>query len=155
MKAKAKKDLLTRLDANDYTTDETLVLSVPLSMPYPIYSAGYERVEGDFEQHGRAYKLVKQKIENDTLFIVCIRDDQSTKIINAFQDFSRVANNLPVASKEALNFLAKLYKDFNTSEFVFHYKSRYLFEQTYYAVSTPSLDDIAFIVDSPPPEMRF
>ena len=40
MKAKAKKDLLTRLDANDYTTDETLVLSVPLSMPYPIYSAG-------------------------------------------------------------------------------------------------------------------
>jgi hypothetical protein len=155
MKTKAKKELLARLDANDYTADETLVLSVPLSMPYPIHSAGYERVEGDFEQQGRAYKLVKQKIENDTLFIVCIRDDKSTKIINAFQDFSKVANNLPVASKEALNFLAKLYTDYNTSEFVFHYKSRYLFEQTYYAQSSPSLDDVAFMVDSPPPETRF
>ncbi len=155
MKAKAKQDLLTRLDANDYTSNETLVLSVPLSMPYPIYSAGYESVDGEFQQQGQAYKLVKQKIENDTLFIVCIRDDQSTKIINAFQDFSKVANNLPVASKEALNLLAKLYKDFNTSEFVFHYKSRFLFEQTFYAQSSPSLDEVAVIVDSPPPKNRF
>lgn len=152
MKAKAKRDLLTRLDANNYTSDETLVLSVPLSMPYPIYSAGYQSVDGEFQKQGRAYKLVKQKIENDTLFIVCIRDDQSTKIINAFQDFSKVANNLPVASKEALNLLAKLYKDFNTSEFVFHYESRFLFEQTYYADFSPSLDYIVFGVDSPPPE---
>lgn len=155
MEAKAKRDLLTRLDANRYSSEETLVLSVPLSMPYPIYSAGYERVDGEFQQHGRNYKLVKQKIENDTLFIVCIRDDESTKIINAFQDFSKIANNLPVASKEALNFLAKLYKDYNTSEFVFHYKSRFLFDQAYYAQSTPSVDDVVSLVESPPPQNRF
>ena len=35
---------------------------------------GYERVNGEFEHNGEFFKLVKQKLENDTLNIVCIKD---------------------------------------------------------------------------------
>jgi hypothetical protein len=154
MESKAKNDLLSRLDARAYTPDETLTLSIPLSMPYPINTGEYEGAAGEFYQDGNFYKLMSQKVENDTLFILCIRDDRSARIVSAFQDFSKAANNLPVASKEAMNFLAKLYKDYDTSEFVFRYKSRFLFAKTYYAYFMSSPDDVPSVVDTPPPQQK-
>jgi hypothetical protein len=153
MEHRAKSDLLVRLDADDYSNNEAIVLTIPLSLPYPVLDDGYDRVNGDFKHQGESYRLVKQKWENDTLFIVCVKDKASTKIAAAFSDFTKFSNDLPVSNKKALNFLTKLYKDFRSTEFRLLYKSRMMYERVYFADIAPSLTTTSFSVDSPPPEL--
>lgn len=148
----ARKDLLQRLDADDYSKKDLMVLTIPMSLPYPMIGNSYERVNGEFMHNGKSYRLVKQKIENDTVFIVCILDRKASKIANALSDYTKVANDVPVDSKQALNILSKIYKEYNTSEFTLMYKSRILFERTYYAMNPEFLAGPSFHVDSPPPE---
>jgi hypothetical protein len=153
MELRAKSDLLTRLDAEDYSREEAVVLTIPLSLPYPIHQDNYERVNGDFQYNGESYKLVKQKLENDTLFIICIKDKEATKLAAAYSDFTKFSHNLPVNNKKAVNFIAKLYKDFKSTEFKMLYKSRLMYDRIYVAGVTPSTMTGSFAIDSPPPEL--
>jgi hypothetical protein len=155
MQYHAKTSLLERLDAGNYSQDEVIVLSIPLSLPYPIFADGYQRTEGDFQYEGDAYKLVKQKLENDTLFVVCIKDKETTKIATALSDVTKFTHNLPVNNKKAVNFIAKLYKDFRSTEFKILYKSRLMYERSYFAEANSSTLTQPFTVDSPPPELVF
>jgi hypothetical protein len=50
----------------DIRKDETILLKIPVAVPYQIDSEGYERVDGEFEHQGEFYRLVKQKYQNDT-----------------------------------------------------------------------------------------
>jgi hypothetical protein len=153
MEHRAKSDLLVRLDADNYSSNEAVVLSIPLSLPYPIYQEDYQRVNGDFQYQGESYTLVKQKLENDTLFVVCIKDRESTKIAAAYADFTKFSHSIPVSNKKALNFLTKLYKDFKSTEFKMLYKSRLMYERTFFAEHATSLISTSFSIDSPPPEL--
>ena len=150
----ARKDLLLRLDADDYSEKDLMVLTIPMSLPYPAMGNSYERVNGEFTHKGKNYKLVKQKIENDTVFIVCMLDRKASKIASALSDYSKVANDVPVDSKQAVSVLSKLYKEYNTSEFTLMYKSRLLFERVYYAMNPEFIAGPSYHVDSPPPENK-
>jgi hypothetical protein len=154
MERQAQSNLLTRLEQNSYSENELVVLTIPLSMPYPIGGNEYEAVDGEFVHDGQYYKLVKQKFENDTLFIVCIQDNAAAKISKGLADYSKVANNLPVSSKQAMNFLAKLYKDYRSSEFKYFFISRFLYEENFVAAETDEIIQRSSPVESPPPEMK-
>ena len=115
LRTQAKKDLLHRLDAERYAEDELIVLSIPLSLPYPIQQNGYVRVDGEFEYQGEYYNLVKQRMQNDTLFMVCIKDYQEKKLVNAMSEYSDLANSLPSSAKHTLDLFGKLFKDYTTT----------------------------------------
>ncbi len=151
MGVQATHQLLTRLDADNYSGNEAIVIALPLSLPYPVGTGDYMRLNGDFNYNGHHYRLVKQKVDNDTLFIVCIRDHESTKLANALSEYTKAANNIPTGADQALTFLGKLYKDFNTTEFSIYCKSRLLYQQTLYASFATSLLTREHSVESPPP----
>lgn len=155
MEHRHNAELLERLDAGDYASNEAIVVSVPLNLPYPVSSDGFQRINGDFERNGQAYKLVKQKWQNDTLFIVLIKDKENTRLSAVFDDITKFSHNLPVGSKKALNFLTKLHKDFKSTEFKMLYKSRLLYEKTYFAEASPKLISNSPAADTPPPELVF
>ena len=114
IKQHAKENLLERLNASQYSKEESVVFTSPFSLPYPVSDGSYERVHGDFEYAGEYYKLVKQKLVNDTLFIVCVKDKETKHIEETLSDYARSANNLPIGAKQAFNFLSKLFKDFHS-----------------------------------------
>ena len=114
IKQHAKENLLERLNASQYSKEESVVFTIPFSLPYPVSDGSYERVHGDFEYAGEYYKLVKQKLVNDTLFIVCVKDKETKHIEETLSDYARSANNLPIGAKQAFNFLSKLFKDFHS-----------------------------------------
>ena len=147
--------LLQRLDANDYSSQDAIVISVPLNLPYPVSSDGFKRINGEFEKDGQSYKLVKQKWQNDTLFIVLLKDKENTRLSAVFNDFTKLSHSLPVSSKKAMTFLTKLHKDFKSTEFRMLYKSRLMYERTYFAEASPKLLSIAPATDTPPPELVF
>ncbi|MEX2231647.1 MAG: hypothetical protein WD824_05780 [Cyclobacteriaceae bacterium] len=114
LRFQSDQQLTSRLDANLYEPEETIELKIPVALPYPIQSQDFQRVNGRFEHGGEFYKLVKHKLENDTLYVVCIRDHQTRELVNTMTDYVQLTQALPGTNtaNKALNFLSKLVKDF-------------------------------------------
>lgn len=108
----AKKKLVQRFDKEDYLEEETVTLTVPITMPYPIFTDDFQRVNGEFEYNGQHLKLIKQKLEGDVLYIVCYQDRDAKRIIDAFSDFAKFSNDLPLSSKNSMTFMGKMIKDY-------------------------------------------
>lgn len=96
---KNSQDLMARFDSEDYGVQETLTLKVPLAVPYAMDNADYERVDGELEHDGEVYRLVKQRLSQDTLFIVCYKDNQSKRIKQALADYVKTFTDKPVDAK--------------------------------------------------------
>jgi hypothetical protein len=153
IKQHAKENLLERLNASQYSKEESVVFTIPFSLPYPVSDGSYERVHGDFEYGGEYYKLVKQKLVNDTLFIVCVKDKETKHIEETLSDYSKSANNLPIGAKQAFNFLSKLFKDFH-SETEITISAATIVVQT--KAATRSITPVVqphYSIDTPPPEV--
>lgn len=105
-----------RLDSNQYDPGETVELKIAVTLPYPIYKQEFQRVDGRFEHEGEFYKLVKQKYEHDTLYIVCIRDRQTRELVKTMNDYVEMTQANPPTDQKAWSFLSKLMKDFYSHE---------------------------------------
>ncbi len=113
---------MERLDADDYDSSETITFAVPLAMPYGADYKDYERVNGEFELKGNFYKLVKQKFEHDTLFVVCVNDKKEKKLVSDLNDYVKLINDLPSSSQQTskvlLNSIAKDYIPHTTLQLI-------------------------------------
>ena len=105
-----------KLDRNQYSEEHTVELRIPVTLPYPIYSRGFERVNGRFEHEGEFFRLVKHKFQNDTLYIVCIRDHETRELVETMDDYVELTWALPGTNEEAWNFVSKLIKDYFSHE---------------------------------------
>ena len=112
LRYKSTLDLVTRLDNHRYSEDETILLKIPVAVPYQIDSEGYERVDGEFEHQGEFYRLVKQKYQNDTLFMVCIKDHASKRIEQALTDYVKTFTDKPVDRQHTGKNFMSFIKDF-------------------------------------------
>lgn len=111
----AKTQLTQRLDSGNYSELETFEIKIPLNIPYPIQSRGFDRAYGAFEYNGEFYELVKQKLERDTLFVVCIKNEKRQDLTQAFKKYARISNDADDAeSHGGHDLLSKLVKDYNS-----------------------------------------
>jgi hypothetical protein len=153
LRVQAKTDLLHRLDADAYSSEEVLVLSVPLSLPYPIFDANYQRANGEVEYKGEFYQLVKQRIENDTLFMVCVKDHRQKHLKQTMNEYTNLANNLPASTKHTMDLLGKLFKDFTGTSFSIPSKTLAVKYNILYALNDAVITQQTLSIDSPPPEL--
>lgn len=152
LRYQAKSEMMTRLETRDYSADETITLKIPFSLPYWMDSKDYERVDGEFQYQGEFYKLVEQKLEKDTLYVVCIRDIGEKRLFNAMSDYVKLSNDLPSSSQQALKLLGSLMKEFVKSiqtEITLSqgWSQEYSFAEPFFNLIT-----LASPVSSPPPE---
>jgi hypothetical protein len=106
-------DTNKELDEDRYSSSEAITLQVPLTIPYPIDEQDYHRVTGEFEHDGDVYRLVKQKLHQDTLYIVCIKDTKSKKINQALADYVKTFTDRPFNSKQqGSKLIYSIIKDF-------------------------------------------
>ena len=111
LRYKTSIDLVQRLNNQDYLDEETVTIKVPLTVPYHLDSE-YERIDGEIEHNGEFYRLVKQKLEKDTLYIVCIKDHDSKRIKQALADYVKTFTDKPVDTKHSGKALSTFIKDF-------------------------------------------
>jgi len=88
LKYKNTLRVTSRIEAEDYLESETVTIAIPLSIPY-YGDTEYERVDGEIQHEGQFYRLVKQKLQKDTLYVVCIRDTRAERIHEALTDYVR------------------------------------------------------------------
>ncbi|MGC3943919.1 MAG: hypothetical protein QM762_05175 [Chryseolinea sp.] len=94
--------LESRLDRNQYDPSETVTLKFPMALPYQTDQISYERVDGKVEYNGEYYRLVKQKLAKDTLYIVCIKDHDGKLIAEALSDYVKTYTDKPADAKHTL-----------------------------------------------------
>ncbi len=87
LKVRASNELSEMLDSDMYDLGGSVTFKIPLTVPYGVNSEFYETVSGEFEKDGVTYRMVKQRLYHDTLYIVCVKDDLSSKINNALAEF--------------------------------------------------------------------
>jgi hypothetical protein len=75
-------------------------------------SREYERVNGEFQYQGEFYKLVEQKLENDTLYVVCLKDTRERKLFEAMTDYVKLTNDLPTSSQKNVKLFGSMIKDY-------------------------------------------
>jgi hypothetical protein len=100
-----------KLDAEEYSGSETVIIKMPYALPYQVNFDGYERADGEFECEGEFYKIVKHKLVNDTLFVVLIKDKGEANLQQSFVDFVQASSDVPL-SKSTLKLIEHFSKDF-------------------------------------------
>jgi len=89
------------MDEDRYSLENSITFKVPLTVPY--YTGNedeYKRVDGEFEHNGEVYRMVKQKLFRDTLYIVCINDQKSKSINEAMSDYVKTFSDKPASAKQ-------------------------------------------------------
>jgi hypothetical protein len=90
----------SKIDHENYDDAELMTVRVNLNMPYQAQQTEFERVDGQIEVNGILYKYVKRKIENGQLVLLCIRDQDGTKIQMARESFFKITNSLAQDKKD-------------------------------------------------------
>jgi hypothetical protein len=103
--------LRQQFDAESYDEQE-VTIKVPITIPYATDSRDFERVDGEFEYEGQVYRLVKQKLQSDTLHIVCVKDQQTQTINQALADYVKSYTDKPANAKQGTKTVAQFTKDF-------------------------------------------
>ena len=88
------------LDKNTYNDAALVEIAIPLNMPYMSNQANYERYDGSIEINGMHYNYVKRKINNDTLHILCIPNEEKTQLHEAKSNFSKQLADASTGKKE-------------------------------------------------------
>lgn len=145
---KAQIELTKRMDNHLYDKEETITIKLPLNLAYPIHTTEFERVNGSFEHQGEFYKLVKQKLENDTLYIVCIKDQEKKQLETFFSAITKASHDQPVNSS-AFKLLCSYSKDFETpisfqvnqnkvlSSYAYSFHNEYVITKNYPVLTPP------------------
>jgi hypothetical protein len=89
LRAHAGEELSEMLNSDMYDLGGSVTFKIPLTVPYGVNSEFYERVSGEFEKDGVTYRMVKQRLYHDILYIVCVKDDLSSKINQALADLAQ------------------------------------------------------------------
>ena len=87
--------LTVRIDNSEYNEFNLIELRIPLNAPYYTgNSTEFERYDGEVEIEGVHYRYVKRKIADGELVLLCLPNDNRTRLENSRMDFFRMMNDL-------------------------------------------------------------
>ena len=134
-----------------FSVEELLVFKVPVPL-YHQNNRGLETAEGRFEHQGHFYEMVKQKLEDDTLYIYCYNDKKTQQLVADLSHHTR--NHLTDAKGEAgknenlLKTFIREYLPFSEITFAF---LPFATEQKFTVCAIPVLPSATPDIASPPP----
>ena len=88
LQSRADRQFSKQLDENVNNVAGSFEIKIPLTLPYPLQQKDFERKDGEFVYKNEHFRLVKQKLENDTLTIVCIKDQKAQQLTTVMDEFS-------------------------------------------------------------------
>jgi hypothetical protein len=83
MENKANRQMITRLDNNEYNESELIEISAPLHLPYFTNWQHFERCDGQVTINGTIYNYVARKYVNNVMTYKCIPNKAQQNIITA------------------------------------------------------------------------
>lgn len=81
-------------DNNKYDENATVTIKVPLYLPYQAERSAFERADGKVNINGKVYRYIKRKIINNEMILVCVADNEATKLNKNQSDFLKTTTGL-------------------------------------------------------------
>lgn len=107
-----KVALEARLDQEDIDDEEVFTVKIPFALPYT-QSTELSRIDGHFSHNGADYVLYQQRIENDTLHLMCVKDYKQVNLMNRVSDFVKMAlGDSPASHQKTAKILEVLSQDY-------------------------------------------
>jgi len=151
---KANQKLVAKLDAVDFEESGLIEIKLPMQLPYSLGKNSYERFDGQLEWKGVVYNYVKRKITSDTLYLLCLPNEQGTKLLTAQKQYGKQLIDLPGDKKgkepaEKKGSQSTQYKniELNYAIFVFSVPVK---QKCFY--KTPSLPELLIAKQEQPPD---
>jgi hypothetical protein len=118
MEGKANRQMITRLDNNEYNESELIEISAPLDLPYFTNWQHFERCDGQVTINGTVYNYVARKYVNNVMTYKCIPNKAQQNIITAKKQidhnaFSDIANGKSKKSDSPLSSYFKNMPDYD------------------------------------------
>lgn len=96
----SEQQFVQQLDQNKYKENDLIQISIPLHLPYMQNSSGFERIEGSIENNGTQYNYVKRMVHNDTLYIMCLPNNQKTQLVKGKSNYAGQVNDFTSNKKD-------------------------------------------------------
>jgi hypothetical protein len=110
-------------------------------------------VDGEFQYEGEFYRLIKQRFYQDTLHIICIKDQQLKSIHEALTDYVKTFSDNPVDSKSGSKIKIDFIKDYlGSTTSILHESFGWNYALSYNR-ETNHKQIIFLSIPSPPPEV--
>jgi hypothetical protein len=97
---RCNEQLTQQLDNNEYNDNELIEVKIALHTPYLTSWSAYERVDGEVEANGVFYSYVKRKIHNDTLYLLCLPNENKTRLHAARDAYAGKVKEVPTNAKD-------------------------------------------------------
>ena len=89
-----------------------VIVEIPLTVPYVTQEKDWEQANGQFEHKGDVYRIVKQKLTLDAVFISCVKDNEGTRINDQLEDFVKTFSDKPVDAKQSVKSVPGFMKEY-------------------------------------------
>lgn len=93
LQSRADRQLSKQLDENINNIANSFEIKIPLNLPYTLQQTDFQRKDGQFVYKNEHFRLVKQKLENDTLTVVCVKDQKAQQLTNVMDEFSATTSS--------------------------------------------------------------
>lgn len=148
LQSRADQQLSRQLDENINNVGNSFEIKIPLNLPYPLQQTDFQRKDGEFVYKSEHFRLVKQKLANDTLTIVCVKNQKAQQLINVMDEFSTKTSS---DQTDGVMLSGKVLQEYEPFEFFqMMTASGWAQNQGDYP-STSDLHSIALASPSPPP----
>lgn len=138
------------IDENSGAAEE-VIIRVPLNVPYA-QAKDWEKAEGQFEYQGDVYRITKQRVALDAVYIACVKDGETSRINHQLEDFAKTFSDKPVDGKQGVKTLPSMIKEYITSSISIKSISHGWFLQSTYGMSQEVLVPSYFASIVHPPE---
>jgi hypothetical protein len=82
----AQKEFEDYINSGNYSDKDLSLFKVPIQQYYENSGKDFNRVEGDFEYNGKFYERVKERLQNDTIYIYCLNNEKEEELLAQLSD---------------------------------------------------------------------
>ncbi|MBC7509422.1 MAG: hypothetical protein H7320_11850 [Ferruginibacter sp.] len=82
------------LDKNNFNPQDLFTLKIPINLPYQNTWASFERINGEITVDGETYMYVQRKVQNDTMYLQCIRHTEKINLQQKSNEYFGKVNDV-------------------------------------------------------------
>lgn len=100
------------LDENEYAGSDAIIVKIPMLLPYQLNLNGYERADGEFEYDGRYYRIFKQHLVKDTLYVMLVENKSIGELKKSMANIAASNGSSDTPASNTAKILNSFIKDF-------------------------------------------
>lgn len=89
-----------QISKNLYKASDLVEIKIPVNLPKITNWNSYERISGTIQLQENWYNYVKLRMTRDTLFVMCVPNYKTTRLINANIIYAREVSEAPLNAKK-------------------------------------------------------